>query len=71
MGMRKTLEERLRDVIEEKRPQVVTWILHEIVTEMCVHYCKYPEMYSSGGPAGNLSDEMAEHCEKCPLNMIG
>ena len=70
-GMRKALEERLRDVIEEKRPQMITWILHEIVSEMCDKYCKYPEMYSRGDPAADLPEELKEHCDKCPLNMIG
>lgn len=40
-----------------------------IASEICDHYCKWPDLYFT--PDGNENEEIAriteEHCEKCPL----
>lgn len=57
------------DLYEDKwepRPgaKSVADIINEVVTEICDHYCKYPEKYA------DYEEMLKEQCEDCPLNKL-
>lgn len=43
--------------------KTIPQLLEDIASEICDHYCKYPEQYQ-----GDKQDDLFnEHCDNCPL----
>lgn len=42
--------------------------LDEISTQICSHYCKYPDIWDEEKEGCELQD--SEHCKNCPLNEL-
>ena len=47
----------------EDKKQTIPEIIEEVKTEMCDHYCKYPDVLPE--------DVLWSNCEKCPLGRLG
>ena len=43
-------------------------ILEEVKAEMCINYCKWPDLWDAEKEGKDLSD--SEQCENCPLNRL-
>jgi hypothetical protein len=73
--MKKTFEEKYQEIMEGYRIQMIPNLLEEIRAEICDKYCKYPEQYEVPNPNGSGFDYdsnlIKEHCDKCPISMIG
>lgn len=41
-------------------------MLQDISSDICNHYCKYPDIYQKE----EEEDKLYEHCDKCPLNRL-
>ena len=44
----------------------ITKIIEEVVDDICMHYCKWPDQWNEDD--GELSD--SEICQNCPLNRL-
>lgn len=54
---------------EEKTP-TVAGLLHKVASDICNHYCKFPDIYKD--PDGEDNERLwDERCENCPLNTLG
>lgn len=49
--------------MEEKKIQTIPQIIEEVKTEMCDHYCKYPNEIKD-------DEELCDICGKCPLGRL-
>ena len=51
------------------KPKTVTEILDDVCTEICSHYCKYPEECEKDatGDEDLASEMLSAYCDKCPL----
>ena len=58
----------------EPEKKTITFMLNEIVNEICDNYCKYPDMYvpkNLGDDVDMLEEIMyTEICAKCPFMRI-
>ena len=52
--------------IIEHKP--VPKILEEIASEICEHYCKYPDIWDEEKEGCDLSE--SEFCQECPLSRL-
>lgn len=54
------------------RKQTVSEIMALFKSDICDHYCKYPELYESKYTDSDeaLDAMMEDHCDRCPLNRL-
>ena len=55
--------------MNESKPKTVAEILDDVCTEICSHYCKYPEECEKDatGDEDLASEMLSAYCDKCPL----
>lgn len=46
----------------------ISIMLEEIASEICNHYCKYPDQWDAEEKGMDLCE--SEICENCPLNRL-
>jgi hypothetical protein len=57
--------------VEAEICKSVTEIFEEIKTEICDHYCKYPDIYDTREDSDEEYGKMIkEVCNSCPLNRL-
>ncbi len=62
----------LGDIIKTMKATNMTMaeITEEIKTQICDHYCKYPEQYKVKNDDINFDRMMQERCNDCILNLL-
>lgn len=46
----------------------ITQQIEEIIEDICMNYCKYPEQWNEEAEGYELSE--SDHCKNCPLNRL-
>jgi hypothetical protein len=62
----------LGDIIKTMKATNLTMaeITEEIKTQICDHYCKYPEQYKVENDDINFDKMIEERCNDCILNLL-
>lgn len=56
------------EVFSPKKEKTIVQQMQDIVTEMCNHYCKWPEQWDEEKEGFELAE--SDICLKCPLNKL-
>ena len=50
----------------KNKRKTIADILNDVSSDICEHYCKYPNIYQKE----DEEDKLYEYCDKCPLNRL-